>query len=52
MRLFSGAWRCMGKEGSSADELVPLQLGVLGVGGDTDQPGKRMIDRVPDPRSE
>jgi hypothetical protein len=27
------------------DERVPLQLGVLGVGGNTDQPGKGMIDR-------
>ena len=45
VRLFSGAWRGNGKEGSSADERVPLQLGVLGVPGDTDQPGKRMIDR-------
>jgi hypothetical protein len=44
--LFSDAWRGNGKEGSSADERVPLQLGVLGVGGDTDQPDKRMIDRT------
>jgi len=28
------------KSGSSADERVPLQLGVLGAGGDTNQPGK------------
>jgi len=40
VRLFSGGWRGNGKEGSSADERVPLQLGVLGVGGDTNQPGK------------
>ena len=45
VRLFSGGWRGNGKEGSSADERVPLQLGFLGVGGDTDQPGKEMIDR-------
>ena len=45
VRLFSGGWRGNGEEGSSPDERVPLQLGVLGVGGDTDQPGKRMIDR-------
>ena len=45
VRLFSGGWRGNGKEGSSADERVPLQLGVLGVGGDTDQPCKAMIDR-------
>ena len=27
------------------NQHAPLQLGVLGVGGDTDQPGKGMIDR-------
>jgi len=31
VRLFSGGWRGNGKEGSSADERVPLQPGVLGV---------------------
>ena len=45
VRLFSGGWRGNGKEGFSADERVRLQLGVLGVGGDTDQPGRGMIDR-------
>jgi hypothetical protein len=45
VRFFSGGWRGKGKEGSSADERVPLQLGVPGVGGDTDQPGKGMIYR-------
>ena len=40
VRLFSGAWPGKGKEGCSADERVPLQLGVLGVGADTYQPGK------------
>ena len=43
--MFSGGWRGNGEEGSSPDERVPLQLGVLGVGGDTDQLGKRIIDR-------
>jgi hypothetical protein len=45
VRFVSGGWRGNGKEGSSADERVALQLGVLGVGGDTGQPGKGMIDR-------